>query len=186
MIPANAFTAQPQFSSFTLPNGAYVPLSQTVMGGIAINNAANGRLYQRWVGYYDGTNVKVKPEGGVDVFTQAVAGITAVSLAFDNNMGIVLAWQTLAGSYLYYYDTLLSAYNTRSFLGTTSCRVCVDDPRDFYTASSDVIFAYTQNENLYWRQQRDRYDVERIIGATTKKLIKAGPSVSSRLQFELR
>ena len=43
---------------------------------------------------------------------------------------------------------------------------------------------YTRGGALYWRQQRDRYAVERLVGATTKKVIRTGLSSANRLQFE--
>jgi hypothetical protein len=79
---------------------------------------------------------------------------------------------------------LTSTYLTKDFEGTTSCRVAVDDARDFYNTNSDVIFAYTKNNTLYWRQQRDRYEIERVVGTTAKKLIRMGLAQTNRLQFE--
>ena len=86
---------------------------------------------------------------------------------------------------LYYFDTLTASYTTRNFNDVTSCRVVVDDSRDFYTAAPDVIFGYTRAGNVYWRQQRDRYDTERLIGATSNQLIKMAPNINRRLQFAL-
>ena len=129
--------------------------------------------------------IKVNPVTNSVVFTLAATGVTSVSLAFDNNMGLVIAWTTSTGANLYYYDTPTSSYVTRNFPGITSCRVCVDDPREFYTSNSDVIFGYTIGGNLCYRQQRDRYNVEYIIQPTTRPLIKMGPSSENRLQFDM-
>lgn len=186
MIPANAITPTPQPTSFQAPyNEPYDPLSQTVLGGTAINDGAAGRQVQNWQVFYSGGLIQVKPVSGAVAFTLAANDVETISLAFDNNMGIVLAWKTPTGAKLYYYDTLAAAYTTRVFTGPTSCRVVVDDARSVYNASSDVIFGYTQGGVLYWRQQRDRYDVERVVGASTKRLKRMGPSVTNRLQFEL-
>lgn len=190
MIPANAFTAHPIVSDFVTPlNEPYTPLTQKVYGGIALNDPAKGRLYQYWIASCSNGVISVAPENNAVVFsldTNSLSGAPfAISLAFDNNMSVVLAWSTVMGSYLYYFDTLTSGYITREFLGHNSCRVCVDDANDYYSQLSDVIFAYTQNGNLYWRQQRDRYDVERLIGPATGRLIKVGKNRGNRLQFEL-
>ncbi len=187
MIPSNSFTPTPLVSPFQYPySDPYLPLSQNVLGGIAIGDASAGRQVRVWNVSYDGVNINVKPADDVVVFSLTTPGVLTVSLAFDNNMGLVIAWTTSTGANLYYYDTLTLQYVTRFFINISSCRVCIDDANDFYSAESDVIFSYTLSNNLYWRQQRDRYDIERLIGATTNTLIRAAPNTGNRLQFELR
>lgn len=187
MIPSNAFTPVPLVSDFPSPtNEPYTPLRQVVMGGVALNDSSLGRTVRRWVVYYANGTIYVRPESEADpVFSMPASNVLSVSMAFDNNMALAIAWQTPTGANLYYYDTTASAHTTRFFPNVTSCRVCIDDVRQFYVASSDIIFAYTLNNALYWRQQRDRYEIERLVGATTKKLKRVGPNVQRRLQFEL-
>lgn len=186
MIPNNVVNPVLDATAFQPPyNEAYNPLLQTVRGGTAVGDPAAGRQVKDWVVSYTGGTISVGPKLEAVAFTLAANDVVTISLAFDSNMSIVLAWKTPTGAKLYYYDTLTSAYTTRVFPELTSCRVCVDDAREFNSANSDVIFAYTLNGNLYWRQQRDRYDVERLAGVTTKFLKRMGPSVANRLQFEL-
>ena len=187
MIPLNTFTPTPIISNFQAPYDLpYNPLSQDVLGGIAIGNPSQGRQYKIWTVSYNGAAIDVKPVDGPIAFSLLAANVETVSLAFDNNMGLVIAWKlTTGGANLYYFDTLTSQYITRFFAGVLSCRVVVDDARDFYTASSDVIFGYTLGGNLYWRQQRDRYDNQYLVGPTTKFLRKMAPNVGNRLQFQL-
>jgi hypothetical protein len=185
VIPNNAFTTIPVVGTFLyLQDVLYPPLTQTVMGGIALNDPSQGRLYQPWTVAYDGTNILVNPGSAAVVFTLAAADVTSVSLAFDSSMAIVLCWTTSTGAAIYYYDTVSAAYTTRTFSGFTSCRVCVDDPRAFNTGASDVIFGYTNAGSLCYRQQRDRYNIEYIIISTAKLLTRMGPSTVDRLQFE--
>lgn len=186
MIPGNAITPTPIQGLFKPPeNGTHSFTTHTVFGGIALNDPSKGRQYRQWSVTLLAGVIEVRPVGASVVFTRAAPSAISVSLAFDSNMGLVVAWQNSTGtSELYYFDTLLTQYTTRSFSGTTSCKVCVDDARPAAEAASDVIFAYTRNNNLYWRQQRDRYDVERLVGATNKKLIRLGLSETNRLQFE--
>ncbi len=187
MIPAGTFTSVPVYAEFLAPySNAYTPLSQTVPGGNAIGDPSQGRQVKNWTVSYSSGFIRVTPAGGSEAFSLAATDVQHVSLAFDNNMGLVIAWTSLNGDgNLYYYDTLSAAYAIRIFPGITSCRVCVDDARDVYTTESDVIFAYTKNNTLYYRQQRDRYDVEYEIGATFKMLKRMGPSTGGRFQIEL-
>ncbi len=186
-IPGNTVTAVPDPSQFIFPySNAYYPLQMKCLGGTAIGDVSAGRDTQVWVVEYNSPTINVFRNGQAPSFTLSVSGIEVISLAFDNNMGVTLAWQIGTESSIYYFDSTSSSYITKTYTGTSSCRVCVDDERQFNSASSDVIFAYTKAGNLYWRQQRDRYDTERLIGATTKKLYRMGPNVQRRLQFELR
>jgi hypothetical protein len=187
MIPGGNFTTIPVVTALQPPYDLpYDPVSQIVPGGIALSDPSEGRLYQNWEISYDGANINIKPVLSSVVFTLPMPGVLTVSLAFDNNMGLAFAWQTLAGSNLYYFDTDLSAYTTKIFPGTTSCRVCVDEPRDYYNADSDVMIGYTRSNTLYYRQQRDKYNIEYTVGATNRTLRKMAPSLGNRLQFELR
>lgn len=187
MIPGNTFTPTPIVSNFQAPYDLpYQPLTQHVLGGVAIGNASLGRQVKIWTVNYNGVSITVTPIDGPTAFTLLASNVETVSLAFDNNMGPVIAWKlTTGGANLYYFDTLTSQYITRFFASVLSCRVVVDDARDFYAAQSDVIFGYTLGTNMYWRQQRDRYDNQYLIGPTTKSLRKMAPNVGNRLQFQL-
>lgn len=190
MIPGNAITVDTIQGDFLyLQDQPYTPLSQTVMGGVALQDGSQGRLVKPWtVSFIDGVDSTIQVASGSDApsLTLPASGVQTVSLAFDANMSVIIAYQTYIGANLYYYDTVTAQYITRIFPGFTSSRVCVDNPLDFYTASSDVMFGYTFQGNLCYRQQRDRYNTEYVIKATPKKLIKLGMSSVNRLQFELQ
>ena len=188
MIPENTFTPEPVVSDFLPPNdGPYSPLTQTVRGGLALGDNSLGRNSQNWTVDYNANLVSVKSSDNTVRFTLPVNGALSVSLAFDTAMRVVLTWTTLTEAFLYYFDTLTSNYITVAYPGVTSSRVTVDKYEDFFTASSDVIFAYVKNDKLYYRQQRDRYGVERFIKDLTEAniLIKVGPNKGNRLQFKL-
>jgi hypothetical protein len=185
MIPTNTITATPVRAVFAGPiANTYSPTMMSTYGGAAISDPSQGRSSQVWTVTYDGTNILVKPASGITAVSLPVAGVLSVSLAFDTNMAVAIGYQTSAGSHLYYYDTVAAGYATKDVLGATSCRVCVDDLRPENASNSDVIFAYTLGGNLYWTQQRDRYATQRLVGATSKKLIRMGPSIINRLQFQ--
>jgi hypothetical protein len=186
MIPGNTFTPTPILGSFeSHVNEIYNPLVYKTQGGVALNNITQGRRFKIWVCYYEAGLIKVKPENEAVVFTLAQANVLSLSLAFDNAMNIVLTWKTSTGVNLYYYDTITLGYITTHFPGVTSSIVSVDNDIGFYTTDSDVLFIYTKNNNLYYRQQRDRYDTERLIGNTTKLIKRVGLSTVNRFQIQL-
>lgn len=185
MIPGNAILEAPLVGVFLFPERApYNPTRHVVLGGVAVGDPSQGRQVQQWEAVLSEGVINVKPVNSGAVLTLSAPGATTVALAFDSNMGVTLAWQAGTTSSIYYFNSLVGAYVTEVIPGTTSCRLCVDDARDSYMAASDVIFSYVRAGALYWRQQRDRYAVERLVGATTKKIIRTGLSSANRLQFE--
>lgn len=117
------------------------------MGGIALNNPVMGRAYQPWVVSYVNGVILVNPLDQPVEFSLPVADVRTISLAFDNNMSVVLTWVYATGAKLYYFDTLTSQYIERDFPGVHSSRVCVDEPANFYNQDSDVIFGYTKRSS---------------------------------------
>lgn len=164
----------------------YNPLEEIVLGGTALGDGQAGREVQAWVIFYEGGSIKIAPEGGAVAFSMAVAGVTSVSLAFDSNMSQSIAYQTAAGAHIYRFDSIASTFITTLIPGATSCRAGVDDLRFFNSAASDVIFAYTLDNVLYYRQQRDRHAVEYTIGPSHGlTLMRVAPTVLHRCQFKL-
>lgn len=155
------------------------------MGGTAIGNGADGRLIQEWEAVLSAGVVSVGVVGASAVWSTSAPGAEMISLAFDNNMNPVLAYQVGSTSKLHFYSTLAQGYDTMDVAGTTSCRVCVDDARKIAQVDSDVIFAYTTGTELIWREQRDRYEVPRVVGSTTGKIKRMGMSEVMRMQIEV-
>jgi len=187
MIPGGDFTPIPIVSGYNPPlNEPYVPLYQKVWGGVELNDGTQGRMVRYWEVSYDGTNININPESDPVVFSIVQADVETVSLGFDANMSPVIGWQSVGTSNIYFYDGATFTFQTITISGTTSCRVFLDDPRDFNSSESDVMIAYTKNNTLYYRQQRDNYTIEYTIGPTVKLLTKAGLNTVNRLQFELR
>ncbi len=113
--------------------------------------------------------------------------MTEISFSFDVNMQPVVAFVASGQSYLNWYDSSVNDYITTS-LGAdiTTPRVALDDKRYVATNGyqlSDVILAYIRAGNLYYRQQRDRYGVERLLATNIKPLIRIGFNRGLRFQW---
>jgi hypothetical protein len=187
MIPNNLILPTPQKTEFRPPyDDDYAPLTQRVLGGTAIGNGANGREVQRWDVFYEGGVIKVAPEAGAVEFTLTVAGVLTVSLAFDSNMQVTLGYTKADGSYLYFFNSLTSSFQTDFYPGSTSCRVVTDDPRNVTSDASDVIFTYELDGNVYYRIQRERYVTARLVGPSQGlTILRFAPNAVNRLQWEL-
>lgn len=188
MLPNGVITAEPVVAEYLPPwDEPYDPLISYATGGTAVGDGSAGRHVQLWALQYEGGKLVVSDEAGVKGFELAVPGVLACSLAFDNNMGVVIAYQDAFGVHLYHYDTLAEEYSTLHIYDGTTCLCTIDDFRDVYNASSDVIFSYTRTDGgLYYRQQRDRYSVEYLVGpAGSASLTGLAKNLVNRLQWRL-
>ena len=159
------------------------------LGGVAINDGSQGREVRVWRARIsdDGTQVLVEPEDEsiAPLVFVTDAGITECSLAFDSNMQPTVAYVAAGLVKLRWFSTIAGTFTTTSYAGASSPRVCTDDKRLAQFTASDVIFAYVRDGVLYWRQQRDRYTVERQVGPALYPLRRVGMNAERRLQFEL-
>lgn len=188
MIPLNTWTATPVHEAFLPPlTDSYDPLLMRITGGSAIGDGTQGREVQFWTVSYAGGVITVEPSLVTPNFTMAVAGVLSVSAAFDAAMAVTVAYLKADGAYLYFYNSLTSAYETLHISGVTSCRLTLDKASKFYAAQSDVMLFYiTAAGNLCWRQQRDHYATEYIVGTATGELTRVGPTLGNRLQCQVK
>lgn len=177
------------FGSRALPISGIVDYED---GGIAIQDASKGLLYQRWRALLlnpgeDDSYVQLDATE-VEPFTLVeLPGLTEISIAFDQLMRPTLAYVQAGSAYLRWYDTLASAYVT-DLIGSdiVTPRVTMDDKRFVATNGyqlNDVILGYVRAGNLYYRQQRDRFTIERLLAEDVNPLIKIGFNRGLRLQF---
>jgi hypothetical protein len=186
MLPFNQVTLSAVTTAFLSPYGEYKPLHERVWGGVALNDASQGREVQLWAISYDGVNVNVGTDGGAAQLSLPIPDVLTCSLGFDSNMNPAIAWTDVYGAHLRYFDSYTLSYVVLDIPGATSCKARTDDTRSFNSAASDVIFAYTLNGILRYRVQRDHYATEYTIGASgTGTLRRMGMNDGQRFQFEI-
>lgn len=189
MLPGDGLLSTiPVQAEFLAPRDRpYQPTVSYEFGGPALNTPASSRLVRIWAAYHEDGNIWVAPEdGGVAVPLLSITQVDTLSLAFDQNMNPTLAYMSGGVCNLRWFDSVANAMVITSWPGVTSAQVICDDKRDTEVGNSDVIFAYTKDSKLYYRQQRDRYGVEYLlhphVGGSIKRL---GMNVKNRLQFEI-
>ena len=158
------------------------------LGGVAVNDPSQGLSVQLWTLSYSGVNVTLTSQSGSSSVLFSTAGITELALTFDQNMRPTVAYRLGGNLFLRWWDTVAGAYTVTNFGPGFSPRLCLDDRRPSQTGNSDVIFAYIRGEGLYYRQQRDRYEVERMLRdqlPVSTRLKSVGMNRNWRLQFEL-
>lgn len=158
-------------------------------GGIALNDSSKGMLYQRWrARLFDSRTehsvVKLSAPNTPEFVILEAPNISEISFTFDRNMRLVLAYVQAGVAKMSWYDTLLPGQVTTTLgEGIITPRVSLDDKRDSQSSIADVILAYIRDGNLYYRQQRDRYQIERLLKTGVKPLIKIGMGRGMRFQF---
>lgn len=189
-MPGNELSTEPVKGAFLPPDDRpFNTMEDFEYGGIAHQDPSQGLLYQIWrVVLAESGIATVQPENEsqspISVMTQA--GAEYISLAFDSNMNMTLAWALGSDVTLYWFDSTVEGFVTTTFQGCACPRLSHDDKREGAGAWSDVMFAYLRDGSLYTRMQRDRYSIETLQAeAIENNLTKLGMNVGLRLQFEV-
>jgi hypothetical protein len=196
MLPSNAPATFPIPGLFMSPDDR-IPsnLRDYERGGVATGDPSFGLDVQDWQCWYESLEVRLAPADGAREILFTRAGVNHLSFSFDQNMRPVVAFTQDATTYLWWYDGTVPGFVFTDF-GTDiiTPRVGMDDRRAAASSTSDVIFAYirydagTSSYALCYRQQRDRYTVERVLrtGLSERTRLKnIGMSANLRFQFEL-
>lgn len=189
MLPGNTLSSTPISGRFQTPDSSLLnDMHDFELGGTALNDPSAGLEVQVWELFYREADVVVKPASGSETVLFRIAGITALSLAFDQNMRPTVAFELNGEVWMWWWDSSTSTRRTDSF-GVGRCpRVTLDDKRLSQIANSDIIFAYIRGESIYYRQQRDRFNTERLLRSGVSpmsRLKNVGMTKNWRLKFEL-
>ena len=191
MLPGNVASTFPVTGRFQSPdNERTSALIDQEYGGIALNDASQGLRRQIWtLSYQNNIDLVLQPQVGPSVVAFSASEVAELALAFDQNMRPIIAYRQGETVFLRWWDSLASAFTVTNFGTLRSPRLCMDDKRESQRTDSDVIFAYiTTAGALCYRQQRDRYETQRVLrsGLDASTRIKSiGMTKNWRLQFEL-
>lgn len=158
-------------------------------GGVAVNDASQGLDVHDWrINVEPNGDVRLTPDGGAGTVLFSTADISEIALAFDQNMRPAVGYVQDGMLKLRWYDTTVSAYRVVEFFQAKNPKLTLDDKRRSRSGEADIIFAYVRNRALYYRQQRDRFEVEYLLQdnlAPDEKLVNIGMSRNWRLQFQM-
>jgi len=192
MLPDNTYSSLAIPSLLMDPDTRVTsPLVDYELGGTDLNNASQGMRVKVWMAYLDGYAVKVKPAVGGTTTTLFTRGdIIELACAFDQNMRPAIAFLTTNQTLmLYWYDSVPATFVFTSFGPAVSPRLSLDDKRRSQLGSrSDILLAYIRDNALHYRQQRDRFTIERTLQtgfAPGTRLRTMGMGKGLRMQFEL-
>lgn len=193
MLPDHVLSTQPQPAQFRYPrNIPRQPLVSYEYGGVALNDASQGLRRRVWKCEYIESEFIVSADGVAAVSVLAVNNVAEFDFTFDQNMRVAIAYETIvggvgAGARFYWFDNTEGDYVTLE-LGSDAYhpRCALDDNRDYEIGSSDIILAYMMGGTLYFREQRDRYTVERVLAENVGAgLVQIGMNNRWRFQFQI-
>lgn len=159
------------------------------LGGVALSDSSAGLMVQTWTSRYDPATGYVLIGAGAspEVELFYAPGVSDLSFTFDQNMRPFHAYVQSGQAKFRWYDTVLGANRITSLDAADRYpKCCMDDKRDLQTVqgSNDIILAYMRGSSLYYRQQRDRYEVEYLLQTDINgRLLRVGMNVLNRLQF---
>ena len=167
MIPNETLSTVGVYSPLVLEDPQPSALVSRQIGGVGLNNATEGLSVQIWT-------ATLENEEDVTVSAPLVSptvlfsrpDISQISLAFDQNMQPFIAFVEAGQAKFYWYDTVVNDFVFTDLpSGSTYPRATLDDHRVSQNNTSDIILVYIRDGNLYYRQQRDRYLVEKLLYA---------------------
>jgi hypothetical protein len=173
----------------TYQGGRFFPVLLDIdheSGGVGIQNSSQGLSSHVWTTVIteDKTTIITSSDIVPDTVLYTGNNITEVSLTFDQLMNPAFCFIEDGEMKLRWYNSLESGMVTTNFgSGYVSPKVSLDDKED-NTGISDVIFAYIKDNILYYRQQRDRYEIEyQVSDSPVRRIQKIGMTSGFRFQF---
>jgi len=168
-LPDNELSSSPVPGKF-LSAGSAALLERTVDyedGPIAEQDVSMGLAYQVWKAFVNEEgDIWVQPSEGVGRTLISASGeITDVSIAFNQNGDLHCAYVEDGVARLYWYDSSVNSFVTTDLeAGVRTPKITMDEKRPSQQNSSDIILSYIKADNgLYYRQQRDRFQIERPL-----------------------
>lgn len=139
-------------------------------GPIAEQDPTAGNSYQRWWAQIGSGEVVLHSEYGeprVILSSPESSAFTDISIAFNQNADLHYAYVEEGVAKFYWYDTLISGFSTMILpTGTRTPKCTLDDKRPTQSGRSDIILSYVKADNgLYFRMQRDRFQIEYLLDA---------------------
>lgn len=190
-MPNNVLSSQPIVGAFLAPrtvlrNTPALGLLDYHMGPVALSDPTLSIAYQLWTVRGDASNIYLSAPNTPEYPVLPGQSAIWVALGFDQNGNVFIAWTAnkTGQSYYYWFDTTIPGYRISAVPGVVN-RVfaCLDDPRPAEFQTDDVMVSYVRAQQLYMRQQRDRFGVEYDLGAAPGDIVQMGITHVLRMQW---
>lgn len=190
-LPGNIVSTDPVVVNLLAPDSiGYKPFIVYEKGGVDLQDTTQGLNSYDWRAKLVGNKIVIErdPDKYYE-FVTGVSNVSSIDLAFDQNMNPAVVYEVGTSAFLYWFDSIPQQYVTTEFTGLRSPRLSLDDKRQQFNNTSDIIFGYIKtNGDLAYRQQRDRYTIERVVSTGIPDhliLEKIGMAANNRFLFEI-
>lgn len=187
-LPGNALSSVPVPSAFIGGQALSTPRTEDhETGAGALNDPSLGMFYQMWNTRIVNDKIYISADNTPEYLWYDGTSVTDVSIAFDQNMRLYMAYRDLDVTYFYWYNSQTAQHETMN-LGTNCLtpKISLDDKRATQSGGSDIILAYVKSGKLYFREQRERFQTEHLLAdGPFVGLNKMGMGSGMRFQFLL-
>lgn len=186
------------FSPHLLGANNYIsrnPLAAYASGGEKYRSApAMGMYYQTWECRFNPKNNLLTIDAGTlsepIVLLDTLRNVKRLNFALDLAMyPYVVVDEEVGGNIetsFYFHSSLTQQLEKMPLGNVVDAHVVLDETRQVIAYHSDIILAYLKNGNLMYRQQRDRFQTERLLRkGNFERLVRCGMNVENRLVFEM-
>lgn len=181
MIPNNQLASVSVYADFFTP----IRVDKLVdyeWAGVDLYDSSQGAQAKLWKCFYENGIIKVKTND-IQYDLLEVENVSELSFAFDLNMRPLVTYVAAGDTYLWWYDSSVSAQVTTDFGNTFKTpQLALDEHRPNLSQNADVIFAYIRNQRLCVRIQRDRFLTEYDLGEG-QALVQIGMMKNFRFGF---
>ena len=193
MLPDNTLSSTAIFGGFLIPDKTDSMIDYE-RGGVDLLDTSQGLQVKFWLCFYEKNWIKLQ-SGDITHNIIYVENVKHLSLAFDFNMRPTITYTVeitegdtkYQETYLYWYDTSQKNQITTKYgRDYKTPQLSLDDHRLEQSSNADIIFAYIKDNNLYYRQQRDRFLKEYLLSESLDEnlqLRQIGMSTKNRFQF---
>jgi len=199
MMPGNALSTTLMYAPYLPPDNITPSLTTSYqLGGIGLSDASQGLQVQTWTLTIAGpltlNDMVISSPNTPATVLLSKPNVTSVSLAFDQNMKPCIAYVSQGNAYFWWYDNTIPGYTIITLpAGSTSPQCTFDDKRkvSINLGKSDIILCYLLNNDLYMRQERDRFTIDYVLRVSVgndipnPSLLKIGMNNIGRLEFTM-
>lgn len=157
-------------------------------GGVSLNDASLGLLYQQWIMWVSDNIIYLKSNiSETPIIVYSGIDITYITFTFDQNMNLIYLYKDSNIWNFVWFDSQTENTITTSFENNYhSFQLILDDKREGAESTNDVLLFYVRDGYFCYRQQRDRYDIEIVLSDNIGELLlqQVSVNIENRLQFK--
>lgn len=187
MLPDGVLSTTPQPTAFISPRDAPpAPLVDYELGGIGLSDPSQGLMAKSWRMRWEEGNFLLDALATAPAVVLTRDNVSEFSFTFDQNMKLFITFVDNTGAHYYWYDGTVGDYRIVAMAsGVLTPKCSLDDKRINQLVRSDIILAYVRAGNLCYRQQRDRFGTEYVLGVAGGYLRRVGMNNGWRFQFDI-